>query len=120
MRISDWSSDVCSSDLAEILAARQRIHLGQARRAEMLPHGAHGFRHRRLVVDGERETADLADLRHLRCARRRRLGLDDALDGVEHTTPPGFLEGADVQPQQGYVGASVPVEAPPYGTREKA
>src|SRR3546814_5857030 len=54
------------AEQAEVLAARQRIHLGQARRAEMLPHGAHGFRHRRLVVDGERETADLADLRHLR------------------------------------------------------
>src|SRR3546814_17015392 len=28
MRISDWSSDVCSSDLARALLARQRIEFG--------------------------------------------------------------------------------------------
>src|SRR3546814_19522369 len=45
MRISDWSSDVCSSDLPDIARARTLLHLG--RRAEHL---------RRRVV--------LGDLRH--------------------------------------------------------
>src|SRR3546814_5867898 len=42
MRISDWSSDVCSSDLAETKAAENRLHYAEgeaARQKELLAEG---------------------------------------------------------------------------------
>src|SRR3546814_12555031 len=36
MRISDWSSDVCSSDLAHILSVSQRAHLSDMAREKIL------------------------------------------------------------------------------------
>src|SRR3546814_5523005 len=50
MRISDWSSDVCSSDL---VVQRDAVHLGEERPLELLGgdlqraghHGAHDLRH---------------------------------------------------------------------------
>src|SRR3546814_2021498 len=47
MRISDWSSDVCSSDLALwLLARRQRPGRGERRAApQALPHAGRHLRH---------------------------------------------------------------------------
>src|SRR3546814_20612469 len=62
MRISDWSSDVCSSDLGEPLAERRRQD------------GYRGLRHR-VVVRHHPGAAEIADRRFGRAAhRRRRLG----------------------------------------------
>src|SRR3546814_2144966 len=54
MRISDWSSDVCSSDLDEVDAA-PGIVAGEPREAEAFPHDPLP-RERRIAVDehGER------------------------------------------------------------------
>src|SRR3546814_12869466 len=53
MRISDWSSDVCSSDLAAIFGGEQRLHLGIVEafedRREIPRHSEH-YRQRRLDV----------------------------------------------------------------------
>src|SRR3546814_9499213 len=39
LRISDWSSDVCSSDLVRGVARRRRAHLAHARRRRADPGG---------------------------------------------------------------------------------
>src|SRR3546814_5966923 len=59
MRISDWSSDVCSSDLGEPLAERRRQD------------GYRGLRHR-LVVRHHPGAAEIADRRFGRAAHRGR------------------------------------------------
>src|SRR3546814_5625314 len=61
MRISDWSSDVCSSDLAELLAARPGSSLGAARRMVKTSKALkHRDRTRRHMAQGRLST-DQAD-----------------------------------------------------------
>src|SRR3546814_19868580 len=54
MRISDWSSDVCSSDLLEVVEADRRIH----RRVEEVAHGAAGVGEGGELELGRREEVD--------------------------------------------------------------
>src|SRR3546814_14105895 len=66
MRISDWSSDVCSSDLAHLRRTRPRggdrglvlpaLRLG--------PRAVHARQFRGEVADGEVETATITDRSH--------------------------------------------------------
>src|SRR3546814_10672829 len=79
MRISDWSSDVCSSDLADLdlLGAAQIVDRGLFElQADFLGnHGATG-------EDGHVFEHRLAPIAEARCLDRAHL--DDATDGVDH------------------------------------
>src|SRR3546814_5195036 len=68
MRISDWSSDVCSSDLVEALyeaeEALVRGHWDDTRRLNMIPGGRAGYRYLRragLVDPGSEDMPDDRD-----------------------------------------------------------
>src|SRR3546814_4785553 len=61
MRISDWSSDVCSSDLAAVLAEARQRHLHLHRRGVLrLVEDDEGIRQRAPAHEGERRHLDLA------------------------------------------------------------
>src|SRR3546814_9884053 len=76
MRISDWSSDVCSSDLlagAAALAGRRRqLPAGRARAAGLPRAAPAGPAHRRRPGDGHRGAAVDSRIEPLRRRARRR------------------------------------------------
>src|SRR3546814_12323435 len=51
MRISDWSSDVCSSDLDQLDQQRKRSELAEKRTAEAI-HGRERLQHARRAAEG--------------------------------------------------------------------
>src|SRR3546814_9785531 len=78
MRISDWSSDVCSSDLVEVVARNDRLDVG---------------RYRRELVVGKVEKVALHRRRRAHLARHRRLDRrlahvvdEDVRRSEEHTS----------------------------------
>src|SRR3546814_10758474 len=89
MRISDWSSDVCSSDLALVAAeaaARQVARRYQARARRAAGHGD-GVRRRGVVVVDDEFAAGEG-----RCCRRCRGDLRLGTGGGQ-AVPRGFEEG---------------------------
>src|SRR3546814_3212767 len=92
MRISDWSSDVCSSDLVEVVARNDRLDVGRYRRELVVGkvekvalhrrRRAHLARHRRL----DRRLAHVVDedVRLLGLLRRPRQGVGERSE--EHTS----------------------------------
>src|SRR3546814_3325685 len=69
MRISDWSSDVCSSDLVALADAERRIGFARQRFGCTLRKGPAG-RAASVLVEDPGETAALLgeDIVHVRCA----------------------------------------------------
>src|SRR3546814_11169099 len=59
MRISDWSSDVCSSDLPVGIAAAQPLERAEVD-AHLILVGRHVFRHAVLPEDGVLEVQEVA------------------------------------------------------------
>src|SRR3546814_2298709 len=92
MRISDWSSDVCSSDLLEIqpgidrLAAIALVHVPEAGHVVAGARGRAEFELHGLAVPGWLHPFDLVQLLHpalhLRCMRGPRLEALDELDQI--------------------------------------
>src|SRR3546814_6418673 len=60
MRISDWSSDVCSSDLRHAVRSRHRTFRRDRRSAVLQPHRHPGARHSGRVPGGGGELAERA------------------------------------------------------------
>src|SRR3546814_13626812 len=54
MRISDWSSDVCSSDLRHLEIVRPAVRRAEAERHVIVARALH-VRDRRIVIGGETE-----------------------------------------------------------------
>src|SRR3546814_8552084 len=98
MRISDWSSDVCSSDLARTVRSRMAARYGAQRQATLVETGNLGF----IEYDcGDRE-AGLGYLRQAERELRQRYGAGNvaahsirfglAKAPVEHARYPQALE----------------------------
>src|SRR3546814_2006546 len=92
MRISDWSSDVCSSDLVEgrrhhVVADRQdrEDRLDRARRAQQVADRRLGRRHRHLLHRVAEQSAHRAHL-DLVAERRRGAVRVDVVRSEEHTS----------------------------------
>src|SRR3546814_11540538 len=63
MRISDWSSDVCSSDLADTVATAKRL---QEEGFQPMPHfAARSIPSRQALEDYLKALADVTELRHV-------------------------------------------------------
>src|SRR3546814_8325431 len=82
MRISDWSSDVCSSDLAELVerAVPRKRQRGVERRlpAHGRKHGVGAFLLNDLRDDFGRDRLHIGRVRQLRIGHdRRRIGIDE-------------------------------------------
>src|SRR3546814_20619679 len=58
MRISDWSSDVCSSDLPDALGRGRRIGRSILDKRSVRPYGAHQAQAGGQVKDGEYRMSD--------------------------------------------------------------
>src|SRR3546814_13933342 len=85
MRISDWSSDVCSSDLP--LPLREGYKLGQSARSTGGMEQGHGFfRHRRLQPFGIPRLRRLINIAVDDCERRRIKGASIPAAGMENAT----------------------------------
>src|SRR3546814_1686852 len=87
MRISDWSSDVCSSDLAVVGREVRPVHVLQG--ADVVHH--EGLRCAPLLVAvAAGRPADIAPVRHHvefeRVPRRRNRGIAGAARSEEHTS----------------------------------
>src|SRR3546814_1450780 len=77
MRISDWSSDVCSSDLAQV----DQLAVGEAGAGQHRGHApVHGVEAVRLAEEVVRRLADEADARQLGDAVRLDVQLPACLD----------------------------------------
>src|SRR3546814_12802159 len=61
MRISDWSSDVCSSDLAPTALVEVRRALGRPLHVERLAHGTFDRRLSEIYADAGIDTGDAVD-----------------------------------------------------------
>src|SRR3546814_8137382 len=80
MRISDWSSDVCSSDLHEVPAGP---HQADARREECIAKALDTLRRREKVAEQADAVGTEAKPDHCRCEQR---------DGNRGSPAPGFGE----------------------------
>src|SRR3546814_19381525 len=89
MRISDWSSDVCSSDLAGAVDDERRRVLG-ARMGETQLGDVAAYHRRRVGLVGDLERA--GDFRGAELARGR---IMCAMDGAEQLAQAGAVHGAE-------------------------
>src|SRR3546814_1058606 len=83
MRISDWSSDVCSSDLIVIGVGRQHAH---ARGRPVLAHLRHLAGHQMIVIDVERVRPLQLGAPPGRIVRARHRAERPGLRSEEHTS----------------------------------
>src|SRR3546814_18011742 len=114
MRISDWSSDVCSSDLVEVFAEQALAHhlaqVAMSRRDD-----AHVGADRRAAANG----GVLALLQHPQQAGLRlQRHVADLVE--EQRAAGGLLEAARGTPGGAGEGALLVAELPPFGKRARA
>src|SRR3546814_2498243 len=102
MRISDWSSDVCSSDLARLHAGsddgvqarrrRRRAHLLRARRGALDPRGA--LMGRRYALFGHPVAHSLSPRIHAAFAEQAGVDMDyTAIDTEDLDAAPAAFDG---------------------------
>src|SRR3546814_19450743 len=110
MRISDWSSDVCSSDLpeaAEMLARRRRSGVPDPVGRKVAAKSRGDTVARDLVVDIQGIAVERRDLRLARRARGCGFGIDDPLDRRTHALANPGIEGPSVELDAGPDGSEV-------------
>src|SRR5438045_8902129 len=76
--LSDWSSDVCSSDLAAFVRTRMQKHIGRARiRRELMAAGVANDIAARAIAENADEERERAEIGRASCRERGEMSVGD-------------------------------------------